>query len=84
MDSHEVKVCRIRPEDPKKKNNAAFNGYIQRNAFVVMPKIDKFRQEKLELKRQTDLRSERNQFTKMRIVAAGEEVTKTKNIYFVN
>ena len=51
MDSNEIKVLRVRHEDPKKKGNEPFNGYVQRNAFVVLPKIDKFRQEKLMLKR---------------------------------
>ena len=84
MDNNEVKILRVRPEDPHAKDVAPFNGYVQRSAYVVMPKVDKLKAEKLMLKRQTDLRSERNAFTKMRIVNAGSDIVNTKNIYFVN
>ena len=84
MDSNEVKVYRVRPEDPAAKGVMPFDGFVQRSAFVVIPNVDKLKAEKLLLKRQTDLRSERNAYPKMRIVGAGADIVNTKKIYFVN
>ena len=84
MDNNEVKILRVRPEDPRAKGVSQFNGYVQRSAYVVMPKVDKLKAEKLMLKRQTDLRSERNAFTKMRIIDGGRDIVDNKNIYYIN
>ena len=51
MDANDVKVLRVRPEDPKSKGITQFDGYVQRSAYVVIPQIDKLKSEKLMLKR---------------------------------
>ena len=51
MDNNEIKVYRVRPEDPASKGVKPFDGYVQRSAFVVIPNVDKLKAEKLLLKR---------------------------------
>lgn len=74
MDSNEVKILRIRPEDPRAKGISPFDGYVQRSAYVVIPQIDKLKSEKQMLKRQSELVNDRTATSKLRVVAGGSDI----------
>merc|ERR1712187_593075 len=50
-----------------------FDGFLQRKSYFVIPKMDKLKKEKIELKQQMGVaRPGSHQYPKMRVVGAGE------------
>ena len=90
MDNDEVKVMRVRNTKmlAKKKNTKEddmFDGFLQRKSYFVIPQMDKLKKEKIELKQQMGvMRQGGQQYPKLRVVAAGEELTKQNNLYYVS
>lgn len=56
VDNNEVKVMKINGAkmggkmSKKSQQKDAFDGYLQRKAFFVIPQIDRLKKEKIELK----------------------------------
>ena len=90
MDNDEVKVIRVRDtkmvaKKKDTKDKEIFDGFLQRRSYFVIPKMDKLKSEKIELKKQMGiLRPGSNQYPKMRVVNAGEELTKKNALYYVS
>ena len=90
MENDEVKVVRVHNKtmvNAKKnqKNTELFDGYLQRKSYFVIPQLDKLKQEKIELKNQMiEKKTTRQQYPKMRVKAAGEDLTKKQCLYYVS
>jgi len=88
MDNDEVKIIRVRERTmvaPKKgqPNNEIFDGFLQRKSFFVIPQMDQLKREKIELKQQMGVSSVRQKYPKLRVKAAGEDLTKKSALYYV-
>ena len=89
MDNDEVKVIRVRDQKmlAKKKgtpNEEIFDGFLQRRSYFVIPKVDKLKKEKIELKQQLTPGGRNHQYPKMRVVGAGEDLTRKNQLYYVS
>ena len=87
-DSKEVKIMKLRNKNVSKgrdKKYGVFNGFVQRSAYIVIPKIDKLRKDKIQLRRNMQIRqANQEQFTRYRIKNAGKQLTDGYKIYYVN
>ena len=90
MDNDEVKIMRVKdttmvPRNKKSKDEDLFDGFLQRKSFFVIPQMDKLKKEKIELKQQMGvMRPGAQQYPKLRVVNAGEDLAKQSNLYYVS
>lgn len=90
MDNDEVKVIHVKDtkmvaKKKKTKEEEIFDGFLQRKSYFVIPKVDKLKKEKIELKQQVGVSSkDTHNFPKMRVVNAGDELTKKNCLYYVS
>jgi len=89
MDNDEVKIMRVKDKSMvgkkrNQKNAELFDGFLQRRSFFVIPQMDKLKKDKLELKQQMGSNhTTRQKYPKMRVKAAGGDLTKDKCLYYV-
>ena len=85
IDNKEVRVMHIDGEKMNKgKGEEVFDGYLQRQSYFVVPQIDKLKKEKIEWKSEMQAGSNQQKFAKLRVVNAGDELTKKGTLYYVS